>query len=308
MIINRANLDTLFASYNAAFRAGLIGMQASSQYMLVAMTANSSTSEGVYPWLGKIPGMKKWVGERVVENLRQHGFAIRNEDYEDTISVDRNSIDDDQYGVYTPMFQALGEAVASHPDELVWPLLKAGFSTLCYDGQNFFDTDHPVLDADGDEASVANTDADSITGGARQNETPWFLLDLRGTMKPIVFQSRKRADNIVRMDREDDPNVFMRKEYIYGVDCRDNVGFGLWQKSYGSKRALTGEAYAAARAALLGLKGDYGRPLGIMPTHLVVPPALEEQGREILNAERNAAGATNVWRGTAELQVVPWLA
>ena len=300
MIINRQNLDTLFKAYNAAFMKGLIGMQADSMYMQVAMTVPSSTSEEVYPWLGKIPGMREWIGERVIENLRQHGFAIRNKDYEDTISVDRNQIEDDQYGVYSTMFEALGEAVAAHPDELVWPLLKAGFATLCYDGQYFFDTDHPVFDENGQSQSKSNS------GGG--NGTPWFLLDLRGTMKPIVFQQRKKADTILRMDREDDENVFMRKEFIYGVDCRDNVGFGLWQKSYGSKQTLNADNYKAARAAMLGLTGDFGRPLGIMPTHLVVPPSLEGEGREILNAERDSAGATNVWRGTAELVVVPWLA
>ena len=300
MIINRTNLDTLFKAYNAAFRKGLVGMQANSMYAQVAMTVPSTTSEEVYPWLGKIPGMKEWLGERTIENLRQHGFTIRNRDWEDTIAVDRNQIEDDQYGVYSTMFEALGEAVTAHADELVWPLLKAGFSTLCYDGQNFFDTDHPVLAKDGSSTVAVNS------GGG--SGTPWFLLDLRGTMKPIVFQQRKRADNLVRMDRPDDENVFNRKEFIYGVDCRDNVGFGLWQKSYGSRRTLSATTYATARETMLGLKGDYGRPLGIMPTHLIVPPSLEGEGREILDAERNSQGATNIWRGTAELVVVPWLA
>ncbi len=305
MIINRTNLDTLFKAYNAAFRRGLIGMQANSMYTQVAMTVMSGTAEEVYPWLGKIPGMKEWVGERVIENLRQHGFTIRNKDYEDTISVDRNSIEDDQYGVYSTMFEALGEAVAAHPDELVWPLLKAGFSTNCYDGTPFFGGAHPVLNANGTPGTASNVGTE---GSPAANKASWFLLDLRGTMKPIVFQQRKRADNIVRMDREDDENVFMRKEFIYGIDCRDNVGFGLWQKSFASRGDLDADSYEEGRVALLGMKGDYGRPLGIMPTHLVVPPALEKEALELLNAERNAAGATNVYRGTATLVVVPWLA
>ena len=110
MLINRANMDTLFASYNAAFRTGLAAMQANSQYTQVAMTVPSSTAEEVYAWLGKIPGLKEWVGERVIENLRQHGYTLRNRDFEDTIEVDRNHIEDDRYGVYAPMFTALGEA------------------------------------------------------------------------------------------------------------------------------------------------------------------------------------------------------
>ena len=300
MLINRTNMDTLFASYNAAFRTGLVAMQANSQYTQVAMTVPSSTAEEVYAWLGKIPGLKEWVGERVIENLRQHGYTLRNRDFEDTIEVDRNHIEDDKYGVYAPMFTALGEAVAAHPDELVWKLLKDGFAKTCYDGQYFFDTDHPALAADGGATTVSNS------GGG--NGTAWFLMDLRGTAKPLVFQQRKRADNIVRKDREEDENVFMRREFLYGVHARSNVGFGLWQKAYGSKQTLDKANFKAAYQALEGMKGDYGRPLGIVPTHLVVPPALREAGLEILNAERDANGATNVWRGTAELVVVPWLA
>ena len=63
-----------------------------------------------------------------------------------------------------------------------------------------------------------------------------------------------------------------------------------------------------ARKALIGMKGDHGRPLGLLPDTLIVPPALEDKAREVVTAERNAAGATNIWKGTAEPVVVPWLA
>ncbi|WP_409449985.1 Mu-like prophage major head subunit gpT family protein [Aromatoleum sp.] len=43
-------------------------------------------------------------------------------------------------------------------------------------------------------------------------------------------------------------------------------------------------------------------------THLVVGPSNEAKARELLEADRNASGATNVWRGTAKLIVSPWLA
>ena len=59
----------------------------------------------------------------------------------------------------------------------------------------------------------------------------------------------------------------------------------------------------------MNVKGDEDRPMGCMPTHLVVPPALEHEGARA--AQRGAAtptGATNVYRGTAKLIVSPWLA
>ena len=58
----------------------------------------------------------------------------------------------------------------------------------------------------------------------------------------------------------------------------------------------------------MSVKGDEGAPLGCKPTHLVVPPTLEHEALELLNAERLANGATNVYRGTAELIASQWLA
>lgn len=297
MIINQANLGHIYTGFRTSFNQGL-GM-AASQYELLATTVMSGTRTEKYGWLGKVPGFREWLGDRVVQNLMTHDYAITNKDYENTIGVDRNDIADDQFGVYAPMFQELGMATAAHPNQLVFALLLAGFATACYDGQYMFDTDHPVLDAAGALTSVANTD-----GGSG---TPWFLMCLNRPIKPIIFQKREDY-RFVAMDQATDEQVFSRKLFRYGVNARVNVGLGLWQTAWGSKQTLSAANYEIARAALLGMKGDYGRPLGLMPTHLVVPPALEGKAMEIINAERDTAGATNVWKGTAKLEVVPWLA
>lgn len=304
MIINRTNLDTLFKAFNAAFRQGLIGQQASSMWQQVAMATSSMTAAEVYPWLGKIPGMKEWIGERTVENLIQHAFEIRNKDYEDTIAVDRNSIEDDQYGVYSPLFQALGEAVAAHYDEMVWPLLKKGHTTLCYDGQNFFDTDHPVRGV----GPAKNFFGAAGAAGDASTAPKWYLMDLRRTFKPIVLQRRKMVSNIVRLDREDDENVFMRREFVYGVDCRDNVGFGLWQMASACTAGLEEENFTPVYSAMEELKGDEGRPLGLKPTHLIVPPSLRADATKLMENDVKSNGESNTIKGWAEVVVVPWLA
>ena len=303
MIVNRTNLDTLFKAYNGAFRMGLIGQEATSDYMRICMVTNSMTAAEVYPFLGKIPGLREWIGERVVSNLRQHAFEIRNKDFEDTISVDRNNIEDDSYGVYSPFFQALGEAVAAHPNELAFSLLKEGEKFTCYDGQNYFDTDHPVTGV----GTVSNLFVQDASDRSADN-TPWYLLDLRRTYKPMIFQRRKAADNIVRLDREEDANVFMRREYIYGIHCRDNVGFGLWQMASKSTKELNAENFAEAYAVMEGMKGDEGRPLGLKPTHLLVPPTLRAEATKLMNNELGDNGQTNTVKGWAEPMISTWLA
>ncbi|MFK5980871.1 MAG: Mu-like prophage major head subunit gpT family protein [Rhizobiaceae bacterium] len=297
MLINTSSLDSLRKGFSTAFANGL--GQAENTYDRIATTVPSSTSENKYGWLGKMPNMREWIGPRSVENIAEHDYAIKNKKFELTLGVASDDIQDDNLGVYAPLFTEMGAATAAHPNMLVYAALSAGFSTLCYDGQNFFDTDHPVLDANKNEISVANTDG----GGG----TPWFLLSTKRSLKPLLYQERQKAVFTAR-DRLDDSNVFNLDEYHYGVKSRCNVGYGFWQMAWGSKQTLNKANYAIGRQGLMGMKGDYDRPLGIMPDLLVVPPSLEGQALEILNAERDAAGATNVYKGTAELLVSPWLA
>jgi phage major head subunit gpT-like protein len=291
MIINQAALSGIYKTFSTIFNQAL--EIAKSQVDLVAMRVPSTGRSVDYKWLGTFPNMREWLGDRVIKDLSGFHYELLNKSYESTIEVDRDDIEDDQIGVYTPMIQGLAQAARIHPDILAFALLAAGFSTKCFDGQYFFDTDHEVAGA-----SVSNTGGGSGTG--------WYLMDLSRPIKPIILQMRK-TPQFVAMDKPDDENAFMRKKYRYGVDDRKNVGYGLWQLAYGSKQTLDATAYSAARAAMMSFTNDEGAPLGIMPTHLIVPPTLESAGRTVLEAEKNANGSSNVWYHTAQLVVVPWL-
>jgi phage major head subunit gpT-like protein len=297
MNINPTTLRALFTSFSTAFQGGFTGVQ--PMYPRIAQVVPSTTRDQQYGWMKSLPGMREWIGDRVIQNVSTSDYTIKNKPFESTVSVNRDDIEDDNLGVYSGLFTEMGRVAATQPDRMVWPLLTAGFSTPCYDGQFFFDTDHPVVDANGAVQSVSNS------GGG--SGTPWFLLDTSRFIKPIIFQTRKPFDNIIRRDREEDENVFNRKEFIYGVDGRGNVGYGFWQLAYGSRETLNAANYGAARAAMGSFKKDGGEPLGIVPNLLVVPPSLESAGRKILNSELGSGGETNEWKGTAELMVVPWL-
>jgi|TARA_Y100001001_G_scaffold105075_1_gene102788 phage major head subunit gpT-like protein len=297
MIINSGNLKTLNVAFKAAFAQAFA--DALVDYDQIVLEVNSTTSTEEYGWLGQTTGFREWIGDRVIQNLKQHGYSIKNRTFENTVGVPREAIEDDQYGVYTPLMAQLGQDAKEHPAELVYALLKDGFNQKCYDGQNFFDTDHPVLNKAGDEQSVSN-----FQGGSG---TPWFLLDTTRMIRPILLQKRKPY-NFVAKNQETDENVFTRKEFVYGVDARLNVGFGLWQLAYASKQTLDATNFSAAYAAMQGLKGDNERPLGIRPKLLVVPPTLREAALEVVKAERNAAGATNINRDVVDVLVTPWLA
>lgn len=298
MFINSANLTTLFGGFKASFSKGFKG--ANTAYAQIATVVPSSTREEGYGWLGQFPRMREWVGDRVVNGLSAQSYKIANRDFEQTISAPRNDVEDDQYGIFAPMFEEMGRVAAELPDELVFGLLADGFAANCYDGQFFFDTDHPVLGETGQTtASVSN-----FQGGSG---TPWFLLDCTRPLKPLIYQERRPLGDLVAKTDPGDENVFWKKEHVYGSDGRCNAGFGFWQMAYASRQPLTAENYASARAAMTGMRGDYGRKLGLMPDVLVVPTTLEGAGRRIVNSALASGGETNEWAGTAKLLVTPWL-
>jgi phage major head subunit gpT-like protein len=298
MIVSSDNLNKLRSGFSGAYKRGLGA--ASSMYSKITTRVPSTTKEQTYGWLGKLPNVREWIGARIVQNISESDYKIREKPWELTIGVDRDDIETDNLGIYAPLFEEMGQSTGGFVDQLVFKLLKDGFATNCYDGQFFFDTDHPVLDAAGALTSVANTD-----GGAG---TPWFLLDVSRSLKPIILQERRPFSDIVAKDRDTDDNVFSLNEFIYGTDARLNVGFGFWQFAWGSKQTLDPAHYETARAAISSMKGDFGRPLGLNGNLLVVPPSLEGAARRLLNSALVNGGESNPWAGTAELMVVPWLA
>ncbi|OGP72155.1 MAG: hypothetical protein A2Y80_06960 [Deltaproteobacteria bacterium RBG_13_58_19] len=297
MIINADALARVYTAFTAVFNNAFQATQ--TWYEQVAMTVPATTRIMDYKFLLDFPMVREWLGDRQIGSLEPKAYQVETKDWEATIEIERNDIEDEQLGLYNPIVAALAEEARKHPEKLIAALLKDGAAAVCYDGQYFFDTDHPV-----GSGSVANLDAGAAT--------PWYLLDTSRAIRPFIFQLRREVQ-LVRMDRVDDEQVFMRKKFRYGVDYRGAAAYGLWQLGYCSTKDLTATNYAAARAAMMSFTNAEARPLGIKPTLMVVPPSLEAQAREILHAQviigDPSAGGTksNIWQGTADLLVVPEL-
>lgn len=296
MIVNPQVLDLAFKGFKTVVNDAMLEAQVYADQ--IAMTVPSVSRDETYGWLGSFPAMREWLGPRNVKNVVANGFTIQNRKFESTLEIARDDIADDRLGIFKPMFSEMGQAARRHPEELVFGLLASGFSTSCYDGQFFFDTDHPVTDADGAVTQVSN-----FGGGAG---TAWYLLDTSRAVRPIIWQEREKYE-FQQLTQENSEYVFLNDSYLYGIRARVNAGFGLWQMAYGSKQTLNAANYAAARAAMMGVTADGGRKLGISPTILLVPPSLEEAALNIVNTEVGSAGASNPWKGTAKLIVTPYL-
>ena len=124
--------------FDAAFEA------AESQWDQVAMQVPSTGASNTYAWIDKFPKLRKWIGDKVVKQLSGHGYTIINDDFEATVEIDRNDIEDDNLGIYKPQTEMAGESSKQWADELVFTTLTNGFDEKCYDGKTFYATNHEV--------------------------------------------------------------------------------------------------------------------------------------------------------------------
>ena len=314
MEISAANLSALFTGFDVVFQRGF--EKPPSYYEQIASVVRSGSRQTTYPWLGRTTKFREWLGDRVVQALEAHTYTIVNKNFEDTVSIDRNDIEDDAYGVYEPIIEQLGWDTKVHPDMLLFSMLANAVSNpsqvVGYDGEPFFSANHPV-GLMGEPGGATASNVNSSGSGSY-----WYLVDASRAIRPFIFQLR-REYAVTRMNSVTDEAVFNRREFRYGVDGRANTGVGLWQLSYASNTDLSNPAsYGAARAAMRGFKTDAGQPFGALSSrtgvYLVVPPSLEEVGRQLLNSEFMAGtgasanvATTNIWRNSADLIVSEYL-
>ena len=278
--------------------------QASGVWELLATKVESGQRTEDYTWLGELPQVREFADERVLKSLTAYGYSIRNRKWEATIAVEREVLEDEQYGQVKMRVQSMAEAAAAHFDQLLFSLIASGESALCYDGKPFYAFNHPVAgrtvsnvgdrplttenleaaltqmarvpldngepmlirpthllvppelrftakrilnsafypEATGagkpgeNAANVLQSELQLITSARLTSPTEWHVFDANRGVKPFIVQQRI-APEFSALDGsggDESEAAFMRDIYLYGVRCRDNAGFGLWQMAYKS--------------------------------------------------------------------------
>ncbi len=290
MMITPQNLRGIYVGFNTIFNKALGDYK--PLYPEIATVTPSTTDTETYAWLGDIPGMREWIGEREIQNLTASEYTIKNKSYEATIGIDRDVIEDDRIRLWSSNISALAQNAAKNPDKLIFRLLAEGFTSKCFDGKPFFSDAHktggrtvsnmshaklsldayiaarasmmsltnskgeplalvpdklvvpPALEKEARDILVAdfiNGTKNTMQGTAKPlvapqlagHDSAWFLLCTTQPVKPLIYQERKKPKFVSKTNETDD-NVFMSKQFLYGVDARGNAGYGFWQMAYGS--------------------------------------------------------------------------
>jgi len=102
----------------------------------------SDQSGETYAFLGQSPAMREWIGGRQAKGFTGNGITILNKHYEATIEIQKKDLRRDKTGQVLARVDEFADRGQTHWASLLSALLLNGASTLCYDGQYFFDTDH----------------------------------------------------------------------------------------------------------------------------------------------------------------------
>lgn len=103
---------------------------------------DSNQPSETYKYLGQSPAMRQWLGGRGAKGLGVNGTTISNTLYEASIEIDGEDWRRDKTGQTLVRVSDLGKRTVTHWASLLSTLILNGPSTACYDGKNFFATNH----------------------------------------------------------------------------------------------------------------------------------------------------------------------
>lgn len=241
MFFSTATLNALRVGVNSKFQAAWDAVTAEQLWykQLADITTSKDASE-VYRMNDTANRLREWVGDRTVRHLTEKSYTLANRKFEQTIGMSVEDYEDDKWNNLNSGVRSMGRAARLWPNDLVEEALLAGGSAACYDGQYFFDTDHP-LEVQGSAATT--------------------------------------------------------------------------QSNLHTSTALTVANYVATRLAMMTRKGADGKCMGIVPNALVVPAALEQTAKRILETDlvgylantSSTAVDSNIWKNSAKPLVLPFL-
>lgn len=146
MEVTQSNLDLIFRQ--ADLRFGQVLANTPTWADKVATTIPSNTRQVTYGWMARIPIMRKWVGSRSLNAITTHARTVTNEPFENTTVLERDDVEDDQFGIFNMNISFLAAQAKKWPDQRVAQFLRDASTVLGYDAKAVYATDHPVNGGD----------------------------------------------------------------------------------------------------------------------------------------------------------------
>jgi len=137
MNINDATLQTLNKQLNAKWTAAFEAAP-QSQLNSLATQYTSTTASNHYAFMEALGGWSEWNGARQFKDVASQQFEVKNADYEMSIKMPKNQLEDDQIGMYVDIVPSMVAGWFKKQQSLIMSVLTS--NPNAYDGTALFAT------------------------------------------------------------------------------------------------------------------------------------------------------------------------
>ena len=203
-VVTKDFLAGVYTNFKTLFTKSL--QEVTTDWNKIATELPSNTDTESYSWLGAIPRMRQWQGDKQVKGLNASNFSIQNVDYEVSLGVDRNTYEDDKIGIVKPRIMDMAYEAAEYMDYLVFSAIAAGFATnKSYDGVYFFSASHST-GASGTQSNLDTTALNAtqlksnLTAIRKFKDDQGKVLNVRGDTLLVPPDLENTALELVKSD------------------------------------------------------------------------------------------------------------
>lgn len=168
---------------------------------------NSDQASETYKWIGQVPSMREWIGARQAQGLDTYGITIKNLEYESTLEFTDKEMRRDKTGQIDIRIREHSQRANTHIMKLLSALVSGGESSVCYDGQYFFDTDHTEASS-GTQSNDLSIDISALPAQTHGSTTNPSVEE----MKAVILQGIQAIVGF--KDNQGEPMNEMAKEFL----------------------------------------------------------------------------------------------
>ena len=181
-VVTSALLEGINAGLQTAFNKG---RNSTPNFVsrLGLLKIQSTTAQEMYGWLKDLPELQKNPDELQFSEVELLGQVIVNDEYKVGIKIPRTAIEDDQYGMFSPIASKLGQNGENAVDYEFLSLLPLLFTTKkAYTGKSFFAADHKITP---DAAAFSNLGVKKLSAANYETARAALLGMKKGTGQPL---------------------------------------------------------------------------------------------------------------------------
>lgn len=155
----------------------------------------SDQASETYNFLGQSPAMREWIGGRQAKGFSGQGVTVVNKHYEATIEIAKRDARRDKTPQIMARVQEFADRAVTHWASLISTLILAAPTTVCYDGQYYFDTDH-VEGKSGTQSNSISVDISTLPAVVHGSVTAPSLEEMQQSILAAITQILTFKDDV----------------------------------------------------------------------------------------------------------------